>query len=75
MMDEGFQEEGEAAGKWRRAQQSVGQLTTYFLGNQEVNALAKDLKAKTGADALTVHDKMLAYGSIATKYIRQLEGL
>ena len=75
MMDTGYQEEGEAAGKWRRAEMSAGQLSTYFVGIQEQNALATDLKAKTGADWLTVRDRMLSHGSIATKYVRQLEGL
>jgi uncharacterized protein (DUF885 family) len=75
MMDTGYQEEGEAAGKWRRAEMSAGQLSTYFVGVQEQIALAHDLKAKTGADMLTVHDRMLSHGSIATKYVRQLEGL
>ena len=75
MMDTGYQEEGEAAGKWRRAEMSAGQLSTYFVGVQEQIALARDLKASTGADMLTVHDRMLSHGSIATKYVRQLEGL
>ena len=75
MMDTGYQEEGEAAGKWRRAQMSAGQLSTYFVGVQEQLALAHDLKAKLGADDLVVHDRMLSHGSIATKYVRQLEGL
>jgi uncharacterized protein (DUF885 family) len=75
MMDTGYQEEGEAAGKWRRAEMSAGQLSTYFVGVQEQIALARDLEAKTGADMLTVHDRMLSHGSIATKYVRQLEGL
>jgi len=75
MMDTGYQEEGEAAGKWRRAEMSAGQLSTYFVGVQEQLALAHDLKAKLGADDLAVHDRMLSHGSIATKYVRQLEGL
>ena len=75
MMDVGYQEEGEAAGKWRRAQMSAGQLSTYFVGVEEVNALATDLRAKTGGDPMTVHDAMLSHGSIATKYIRRLTGL
>ena len=75
MMDTGYQEEGEAAGKWRRAEMSAGQLSTYFVGVQEQNALAADLKAKTGADWQAVRDRMLSHGSIATKYVRQLEGL
>jgi len=75
MMDTGYQEEGEAAGKWRRAQMSAGQLSTYFVGVQEQIALASDLKAASGADWLSVRDRMLSHGSIATKYVRQLEGL
>ena len=75
MMEEGYQEDGEAAGKWRRALLSSTQLSTYFVGNLELNALARDLKNKTGGDTQSVHDGMLAHGSIATKYIRQLVGL
>ena len=75
MMDTGYQEEGEAAGKWRRAQMSAGQLSTYFIGVEEVTALARDLAAKTGSDPRSVHDAMLSHGSIATKYIRRLTGL
>jgi uncharacterized protein (DUF885 family) len=75
MMEEGYQEEGEAAGKWRRALLTSTQLSTYFVGNLELNALARDLKAKTGGDMQSVHDAMLAHGSIATKYIRQLSGM
>jgi uncharacterized protein (DUF885 family) len=75
MMDTGYQEEGEAAGKWRRAQMSAGQLSTYFVGVQEQLALAHDLQARMGGDMLPVRDRMLSHGSIATKYVRQLEGL
>lgn len=75
MMEEGYQEDGEAAGKWRRALLTSTQLSTYFVGNLELNALAHDLQAKTGGDVQSVHDTMLAHGSIATKYIRRLVGL
>jgi uncharacterized protein (DUF885 family) len=75
MKNEGFQEDGEAAGKWKRAQLTSTQLPTYFVGNIEINALARDLKAKTGAGMKTVHDSMLAHGSISTRYVRQLTGL
>jgi uncharacterized protein (DUF885 family) len=75
MKNEGFQEDGEAAGKWKRAQLTSTQLPTYFVGNIEINALARDLKAKTGADMKAVHDAMLAHGSISTRYVRQLTGL
>jgi uncharacterized protein (DUF885 family) len=75
MMDVGYQEEGEAAGKWRRAEMSAGQLSTYFVGIQEMNALAADMQAKTGGDMQSVRDAMLAHGTIATKYVRQLAGI
>jgi uncharacterized protein (DUF885 family) len=75
MMEDGYQEEGEAAGKWRRALLTSTQLSTYFVGNMELNSLARDLKTKTGGSDQQVHDEMLAHGSIATKYIRQLDGL
>jgi uncharacterized protein (DUF885 family) len=75
MMDTGYQEEGEAAGKWRRAEMSAGQLSTYFVGVQEQIALADALHARMGGDMQAVRDRMLSHGSIATKYVRELEGL
>ena len=36
MMERGHQEEGEAAGKWRRALLTSAQLSTYFVGYVEV---------------------------------------
>src|SRR5580692_2092043 len=47
MTERGFQEEGEAAGKWRRAQLTSAQLSTYYVGYTEVSDLAAEL-AKTG---------------------------
>jgi uncharacterized protein (DUF885 family) len=75
MMDTGYQEEGEAAGKWRRAEMSAGQLSTYFVGVQEMLALVRDMAAKTGGDPRAARDRILSHGSIATKYVRRLEGL
>ena len=45
MMERGHQEEGEAAGKWRRALLTSGQLSTYYVGYVEVADLARDLAA------------------------------
>jgi uncharacterized protein (DUF885 family) len=75
MMEDGYQEEGEAAGKWRRAEMSAGQLSTYFVGVEEINALARDMRSKTDGDMKAARDRMLSHGSIATKYVRRLEGL
>ena len=35
MTGRGYQEEGEAAGKWRRAQLTSAQLSTYYVGYSE----------------------------------------
>jgi uncharacterized protein DUF885 len=63
MTERGFQEEGEAAGKWRRALLTSAQLSTYYVGYTEVSDLARELLAKPGARPRDVHDRMLAHGS------------
>lgn len=77
MMNEGFQEEGEATGKWRRACLSSTQLSTYYVGNTEVNAIRKAYESKHGAikDFKAFHDQMLSFGSPAPKYVMELMGL
>jgi Bacterial protein of unknown function (DUF885) len=42
MTGRGYQEEGEAAGKWRRAQLTSAQLSTYYVGYCEISDLAAD---------------------------------
>jgi uncharacterized protein (DUF885 family) len=71
MTGRGFQEEGEAAGKWRRAQLTSAQLSTYYVGYTEVSDLAAEL-AKTGLDAKDAHDRMLAHGSPPVRLLRTL---
>lgn len=77
MMNEGFQEEGEAAGKWRRACLTSTQLSTYYVGNVEINDIRDRYEAKMGGDVdiKQMHDKMLSFGSPAPKYVKQLMGL
>ena len=45
MTGRGFQEEGEAAGKWRRALLTSAQLSTYYVGYTEVSDLVAGLRA------------------------------
>ena len=71
MTERGFQEEGEAAGKWRRAQLTSAQLSTYYVGYTEVSDLAAEL-AKTGLDARDAHNRMLAHGSPPVRLLRTL---
>ncbi|MBC7798576.1 MAG: DUF885 domain-containing protein [Pyrinomonadaceae bacterium] len=77
MMNEGFQEEGEAAGKWKRAQLSSTQLSTYYVGSVEVNDIrrAYEAKNKGKVDMLKMHDDMLSFGSPAAKYVKEMLGL
>ena len=77
MMNEGFQEEGEAAGKWRRACMTSTQLSTYFVGNTEINDIRTAYEQKHGKDInmKEFHDQMLSFSSIAPKYVKELMDL
>jgi len=77
MMKEGFQEDGEAAGKWRRACLTSTQLSTYYVGNIEVNGIRKAYETKTNGpfDMKTMHDTILSFGSPAPRYVRAAMGL
>ena len=72
MKGEAFQEDGEAVGKWKRARLSSAQLTTYFYGFSELLKLRREHEHDPGFTERTYHDKLLASGSPAIKYIRQL---
>jgi uncharacterized protein (DUF885 family) len=73
MTGRGHQEESEAAGKWRRAQLTSAQLSTYYVGYTEVSDLAAELQAaQPGLSAGQVHDRMLAHGSPPARLLRTL---
>ncbi len=72
MIEGGFQEEREAAGKWVRAQLTSTQLSTYFVGYQEHIDMRAAIEDAWG-DEFTLrryHDQALSYGSPAVKYVR-----
>ncbi|MEW5925576.1 MAG: DUF885 domain-containing protein, partial [Candidatus Zixiibacteriota bacterium] len=77
MMNEGYQEQGEAAGKWRRACLSSVQLSSYYVGNIEINRIRRDYEAKMGEqfNMKEFHDKLLSYGTPPPKYVRRLLGI
>lgn len=77
MQKEGFQQEGEAVGKWKRAQLTSAQLSTYFVGMSEHLDLRKRAQAKAGSsfDLKKYNDSVLAFGSPPVKYVRELLGL
>src|SRR5690242_20723607 len=73
MAGRGYQEEGEAAGKWRRAQLTSAQLSTYYVGYSEISDLAADLRAAhPGLTDQQLHDRMLAHGSPPVRLLRTL---
>jgi uncharacterized protein (DUF885 family) len=73
MTGRGYQEEGEAAGKWRRAQLTSAQLSTYYVGYSEVSDLAAELRAADpGQGDRQLHDRMLAHGSPPARLLRTL---
>ena len=57
MMTRGYQEEGEARGKWRRACLTSTQLSTYFVGSHALDPILGRFAA-TGR-----YDEVLAHGS------------
>jgi uncharacterized protein (DUF885 family) len=70
MTERGFQEEGEAAGKWRRALLTSTQLSTYFVGYTEVRRIAAERPANV--TLRDWHDRMLAHGSPPPRHLRTL---
>ncbi|MGH8223901.1 MAG: DUF885 family protein, partial [Woeseiaceae bacterium] len=74
MIEGGFQEESEAAGKWVRAQLTSTQLSTYFVGYQEHMDMRKAVEQAWGEDFTLrrYHDQALSYGSPPVRYVRAL---
>ncbi len=73
MTGRGYQEEGEAAGKWRRAQITSAQLSTYYVGYSEISDLASELRTSDPAQSdQEIHDRMLAHGSPPVRLLRTL---
>ena len=74
LVNEGFQEQAEAQGKWRRVTLSQVQLTSYYNGYAEILAFREELKAKLGNefDLRTFHNKFLSYGNSPVPVIRKL---
>ncbi len=77
MENEGFQQEGEAVAKWKRARISSAQLSTYFVGVSEWIDLRTRAQAKAGKDfeLKKFDDEALSFGSPPVKYIREEMGL
>ncbi|MBN2021687.1 MAG: DUF885 domain-containing protein [Pirellulales bacterium] len=74
MVEDTFQEESEAAGKWVRAQLTSAQLSTYFVGYMEHARLRREAEAAWG-DRFTLktyHDRVLSFGAPPVQHVRAL---
>jgi uncharacterized protein (DUF885 family) len=74
LMQEAFQAETEARGKWRRVQLTSVQLTSYFAGFTEIYEFRESQKRALG-DAFSLkdfHNRFLSYGSVPVKTIAEL---
>jgi uncharacterized protein (DUF885 family) len=73
MTERGYQERGEAIGKWRRVQLTAAQLCTYYVGYCELRDLIGDLRrARPTAPDREIHDAALAFGSVPARHLRRL---
>jgi uncharacterized protein (DUF885 family) len=77
MKNDAFQEEGEAVGKWKRARLGSTQLSTYYVGNAEINDIRGAWEKNHGKypDLRSLHDAMLSFGNAAPKYVRERLGM
>lgn len=74
LMNQAFQEQAEADGKWKRATLSQVQLCSYFTGFTEIYDLRSELKTiqKESFSLKQFHEDFLSYGSSPVRYIRKL---
>jgi hypothetical protein len=76
MTGRGFQEEGEAAGKWRRAQLTSAQLSTYYVGGRQVTDVVTRLRtAHPQWSDRKVHDTVLGFGNPPPRHLPTLLSL
>ena len=73
LMNEAFQPEAEARGKYKRVSLTQVQLCSYFTGFTEIFDLRESLKKKQGKtfNLKQFHEQFLSYGSAPVKYISE----
>ncbi len=74
LINEAYQQQAEAEGKWKRATLTQVQLCSYFTGFTEICQLRKELMIKEGKTfkLKAFHEKFLSYGSAPVRDIRQM---
>ncbi len=70
---DGFQEESEAAIKWRRAMINPGYLSTYFSGYLEIRQLRLEAEQRLGGrfSLKEFHEKLLRQGALPPRLARE----
>ncbi|MBD1383847.1 DUF885 domain-containing protein [Mucilaginibacter rigui] len=70
---EAFQQQAEADGKWKRVSVSSVQLTSYYTGYKEINALHEEWKKRQASKykLKQFNEKFLSYGSAPVKFIKE----
>jgi uncharacterized protein (DUF885 family) len=72
MVEEGFQEQAMAEKKLERAKLDSTQLSQYFLGLEEINALEADFrKQHPSFDQRAFDEALIGHGSVAVKFLRR----
>lgn len=77
MVEDGFQEESEAANKWDRARLSSTQLCEYFLGSVEMTELEREARrrAEAAGEEFVYRpflESVLAHGTPSMPVIRDI---
>ncbi|MFN7013462.1 MAG: DUF885 domain-containing protein [Bacteroidia bacterium] len=74
LMNEAFQEEAEAKGKWKRVTLTSVQLCSYFTGYTEIYDLREEIKKKQGDkfNLKQFHETFLSFGSAPVREIKKL---
>ena len=74
LMNDAFQEEAEASGKWKRVKLTQVQLCSYFAGFVDIYDLREEMKREKGSDfkLKEFHEQFLSYGNAPVRYIREL---
>lgn len=74
LVNEAFQQQAEAEGKWKRVSLTQVQLCSYFTGYTEIYDFREELKKIKGDkfNLKAFHEKFLSYGSAPVKYIKEL---
>lgn len=74
LINQAFQQEAEAKGKWRRVKLSQVQLCGYFAGFYEIMQLREELKQLNGDEfsLKDFHEEFLSFGSAPVRYVREM---